>query len=81
MKLAAGNRFRLQSDILGIEPFENKDRARSVSLPGGSVVEVMRYPVLIHQPMAIVKSGGRLTMVFGHDLRHRAERIGFEGVP
>jgi hypothetical protein len=41
----------------------------------------MRYPVLIHQPMAIVKSGGRLTMVFGHDLRHRAERIGFEGVP
>jgi hypothetical protein len=75
MKLTAGKRFRLNTDVLAIEPFEHKNRARALSMAAGSIVEIIQYPCSISYRMAVVLLNGKVVAMFGHGVRHCAEEI------
>ena len=71
--LKAGQVFRLATDVVAIEPFEN--RMRAVLIPSGNVVQVTKYPCPADDRMADVLWDGKPVVVFGRDLHERAQEI------
>jgi hypothetical protein len=71
--LTAGQFFRLKTDIVAIEAFE--DRLRAVVIPPGKTLRVTRFPCAADDRMADVLWDERALVVFGRDLRIRAEQI------
>lgn len=71
--LKAGQVFRLATDVVAVEPFEN--RMRAVLIPSGNVVRVTKYPCPTDDRMADVLWDERPVVVFGRDLRERAQEI------
>jgi hypothetical protein len=73
MLIRAGQRFRLTSDILAIQPFEN--RMTAVTIPRGQSVMVVGFPCAHDDRMADALWGDRPVVLFGQDLCHRAVEI------
>ena len=69
--LTSGERFLLTTDVVAIEPFE--ERMRAVVAPLGNTVRVLKYPCADDDRMADVLWGDRPIVVFGRDLMKRAK--------
>lgn len=69
--LKPGQVFLLTSDIVAIEPFE--ERMRAVLVPAGESVCVVKYPCGADDRMADVIWDGKPIVVFGRDLQTRAK--------
>ena len=68
-----GQVFRLISDIVAIELYE--DRTRAVVIPAGNTISVVRYPCASDDRMADVLWDEKPVVVFGLDLRNRAKEV------
>jgi len=71
--LMPGQVFRLISDIVAIELFE--DRTRAVVIPAGNTISVVKYPCASDDRMADVLWDNRPVVVFGLDIHRRAKVI------
>jgi hypothetical protein len=73
LMLRSGQVFRLTSDIVAAEPFEN--RMSAVVIPVGESLCVVNYPFQNDDGMADVLWGERPIVVFGRGLLDRAKEI------
>jgi len=71
--LKGGQRFTVTSEMVAIEPLEN--RMCAVIIPVGETVSLVRYPCASDDRMADVLWGKRPIVVFGRDLQLRANEI------
>lgn len=71
--LTRGQLFQLTSDIVAIEPFEN--RMRATVIPCGSAVCVVKYPCADDNRTAEVLWNGKPVVMFVLDLRNRAKEL------
>lgn len=71
--LKAGQRFTVTSEMVAIEPLEN--RMCAVVVPVGETIRLVRYPCQSDDRMADVLWGKRPIVVFGRDLQLRANEI------
>jgi hypothetical protein len=63
----------LTSDALAIEPFHH--RTRAVSVPSGSIVQVVKYPCQNDRRMTDVLLDGRPITIFALDLVYRSDEV------
>ena len=71
--LKAGQMFRVTSEMVAIEPSEN--RMHAVVIPVGELICLVSYPCKADDRMADVLWGQRPIVVFSRDLQLRANEI------
>lgn len=71
--LTIGQRFRLTTDIVALEPFE--DRMCAISIPADAVIRVVRDPCPDDDRMVNAVWDSLPVVLFGRDLVYRAELL------